>query len=278
MNFRIKFPSFSLQAIKKPYIKFSLLGIFLYLLFLITTIPAEWLAWGMNKYSHGSITLSNAHGTIWKGRGLLSVSYNRGRPSNLGHIEWNIHTLWLFTGRLKTTFDLSGKGLLVHTQATVSPGGFALRDLRASIQAENLASIYNPASLISPIGQISFRSEELSINNDGILGNAEGKWRDAGSALSGTKPLGTYNISLKGAGETAAITLDSSKNSALKLAGKGNWTLINGLINFSGTATPVSRKSELESLLILLGRDTGAGKRILRFSTRIPFAYDIKKK
>lgn len=277
MNLNLSFPSFLTRIPQKPYLKFAILGIFFYLLLLITTIPAEWLAWGLNKNSHGSVILTQASGSIWKGRGQLSISYNRAKPVNLGHIEWDIHTFWLLIGQLKTTLDLTGKSLQLHTQINSGFGGFSLKNMRASIQAKSLATLYSPVSLISPVGQISLKAEDISISNEGIHGSVEGSWLDAGSVLSSVKPLGSYNFSLTGAGENASITLDSDGNSALKLVGKGNWTLINGLVNFTGTATPVSRKSELESLLILLGRDVGSGKRMLRFNTRVPFAYKTKK-
>lgn len=277
MNLKLSIPSFSLQILQKPYFKFAVLGFFFYIIFLLTTVPAEWLAWGLNKNSHGSVVLTKVSGNIWKGRGQLSISYNRAKPVNIGHIEWDIHALWLLLGKLNTTLDLTGEGLQLRTDLTVSFGELKLENMRATIQAKSLAALYSPISLVSPSGQISFSAENLSISDDGIFGVAKGSWLDAGSAISSVNPLGSYNFTLTGSGENAKITLDSSGNSVLKITGKGNWTLINGLINFNGAAMPVSKKSELESLLILLGRDTGSGKRILRFSTRVPFAFNAKK-
>lgn len=277
MNLKIGLPAISFRLPQKPYLKFLILGLVFYFLFLIISIPSGWLAWGLNKYGHGTFVLTQTTGTLWSGQGQLSVSYKRNRPVNIGYVDWNIGSLWLITGRLVATLGLSGETLRAHSQITISPSTIKIKDLRASIQAENLGSYYSPASLISPTGQITISSKELAIGDGGISGNAEGQWHDAGSSLSSVKPLGSYNLTITGKGENAQITLESGSKSALRLTGKGNWALVNGVINFNGTAAPVNKKSELEPLLTLIGRDVGSGNRVLRFSTRIPVSFQIKK-
>lgn len=273
MKYIPKLPTFSFRSPGKSFIKYGLLGIFFYITFLVINLPAEWLAWGINKYSHGSITLTQAGGTFWKGRGLLSISQNRTSPVNLGRLEWNIHSIWLLIGQVDITLDLSGDGLNGRSRHTFSPGQTKLNELRISIEAIKLGSFYSPATLISPLGQININAKEVSINDKGMQGQIEIKWSDAGSALSAVKPLGSYSLIVTGNGKNAKISLSSSSNSSLNLAGNGNWALVNGTVNFNGTATPTKNKSELESLLSLMGRDLGGGKRTLRFNTRIPLSY-----
>lgn len=278
MNLNFSLPTMPATLQNKAYIKFSLLGLLLYFFFLITTIPAEWLAWSANKYSRGSITLTQPGGTIWKGSGQLSVSFNRGKSVNLGYVEWNTQPLWLLIGQIDTNLSLTSKGLQLYTHLAVSPGSLSVSDLKASIQADKLGAFYSPASLMSPTGQINLSSKEFSVSKDGIEGSAEGQWTDAGSGLSAVKPLGTYKLKVTGKGDIADFSLDANKNSSLHMTGKGKWTLVNGLINFNGTASPKNKKAELESLLILIGRDLGAGKRVLRLNTRLPFSYIKKQK
>jgi len=273
MKYIPKLPTLSLRSPGKSFIKYGLLGLFFYITFMIINLPAEWLAWGINKYSHGGITLTQAGGTFWKGRGLLSISQNRTSPINLGRIEWNMRSFWLLIGQVDITLDLSGDGLHGRSQLIFSPGQTKLNGLRLSVEAAKLGSYYSPAALISPLGQININAEAVSINDKGMQGQIEVKWNNAGSALSAVKPLGNYNLTTTGNGKNAKIVLSSSNDSALNLAGNGSWALVNGLVNFNGTATPAKNKSELESLLSLIGRDLGGGKRTLRFNTRIPFSY-----
>ncbi len=273
MKYIPKLPALSLPSPGKSFVKYGLLGLFFYIAFLIVNLPAEWLAWGINKYSYGSITLTQASGSFWQGRGSLSISQNRTTPVNFGRIEWNMRAFWLLIGRVDITLDLSGDGLHGRSRLIVSPGQTTLNGLRISVEATKLGSYYSPAALISPLGQINISAEEVSINDEGMQGLVQVKWKDAGSALSAVKPLGSYNLTATGNGKNAKITLSSSNDSSLKLAGNGNWALVNGLVNFNGTATPAKNKSELEPLLSLIGRDLGGGKRALRFNTRIPFSY-----
>ncbi len=273
MKYIPKLPSFSLRSPGKSFIKYGLLGILFYITFLVINLPAEWLAWGVNKYSHGSFTLTQAGGTFWKGRGQLSISQNRTSPVNIGRIEWNIRSFWLLIGQIDITLDLSGDGLHSRSKVIFSPGQTKLNELRVSIEAIKLGSFYSPAALISPLGLININAKEVSINDKGMQGQIEVKWSDAGSALSVVKPLGSYSLIVTGNGKNAKIALSSSGNSSLNLAGNGSWALANGTINFNGTATPAKNKPELESLLSLMGRDLGGGKRTLRFNTRIPLTY-----
>ena len=273
MKYIPKLPMFSLRSPGKPFIKYGLLGLLFYITLVLVTLPAEWLAWGINKYSQGSITLTQAGGTLWKGRSLLSISQNRTSPVNLGRIEWNLRSFWLLIGQADITLDLSGDGLHGRSRIIFSPGQTTLSKLRISVEATKLGAFYSPVMLISPLGQINISAEEVSFNDKGMQGLIKVNWKDAGSALSAVKPLGSYNLTATGNGKNTRILLSSSDNSALKLAGNGSWALVNGLINFNGTASPVSNKSELESLLSLMGRDLGGGKRTLRFNTRIPFSY-----
>ena len=273
MKYIPKLPALSLPTPGKSFVKYGLLGLFFYITFLIINLPAEWLAWGINKYSSGSITLTQAGGTFWQGRGSLSVSQNRTSPVNIGRIEWNMRSFWLLIGQVDITLDLSGDGLHGRSQLIVSPGQLKLNGLRFSIDATKLGAYYSPASLVSPLGQVNISAEAVSINDKGIQGLIEVKWKDAGSALSAVKPLGSYNLTITGSGKNAKIALSSNSDSSLKFAGNGNWALVNGLINFNGTATPAKNKSELEPLLSIMGRDLGGGKRSVRFNTRIPFSF-----
>jgi len=275
LAFRLPVPSISLTY--KPYIKYILAGLGIYVFFLFAKIPAQWLAWGVNKYSNGTATLTLTTGTLWKGTGQLAISYNRSKPVNIGRINWNIHTPWLVIGKLDATIGVVGKGMDINTDLALSPGTFSVSNMLVTIQGASLGTLYSPASLISPTGSFRIESDSLKLSKQGMEGSANGQWLDAGSTLSAVNPLGSYTFQLNGNGENAAIILSSGNNSSLKLEGKGNLSLINGLVNFNGSATPVNRQQELEPLLILLGRDLGAGKRLLRFSTRIPVSLPGRK-
>lgn len=256
---------------KKRWLPYVIFGFVLYLLFLIIEMPASWFAWGLNRYTRGTVRLEPVGGSLWSGNGRIVIYYPQTTPHDLGIAEWNINPLWLFAGRIRMHWRAATQDTSVDTTVKLSPGQILLADTDASFPAQSVSTLYPPAALISPAGQVRLHVPRFSIGRHGIEGGAEILWQNAGSSLSSVQPLGDYRLEITGAGNFANLKLTTT-GGPLELNGQGKWEFQSGQLQVNGTAVPRERAGELDPLLKLLGPDQGNGRRALKLTTRLPIA------
>ena len=75
------------KTVRKPWVAYTALGLALYVIFLLATLPAAWLAWSINKYSNGALTLSQPTGSVWRGSAELLTRYPPTQVQALGRTE-----------------------------------------------------------------------------------------------------------------------------------------------------------------------------------------------
>jgi len=254
---------------KKRWLLYTVFGLVFYLLFLIIQMPASWFAWGLNRYTQGSVRLDPIAGSLWNGNGRLVIYYPQTTPHDFGRAEWGINPLWLFAGRLQIHWQATAPDTSIYTTLRLGFGQTQLVDLDISFPAQSVSTFYPAATLLSPKGQVRVRTAKLSIDQSGIEGNGEILWNNASSSLSSVQPLGDYRLELTGAGKTTHLKLTTSRGD-LEFTGAGQWQLATGQIQLSGSATARARAEELEPLLRLMGNDQGAGRRTLMLNTSVP--------
>jgi general secretion pathway protein N len=252
---------------KKHGLLYAVFGLVFYLLFLIIEMPASWFAWGLNRFTQGSVRLDPITGSLWSGNGRIVIYYPQTTPHDLGNTEWRINPLWLFAGKIQMRWQTTAQGTQIGTTVRLGPGQVQVLDTEATFPAQFVSAFYPPAALISPQGQVNIHADKLTLDRTGVEGNAEILWQAAGSSLSSVKPLGDYRLQITGAGETTGLKL-TTLHGDLDLVGQGQWQLQTGEVRFAGSATPRERASELEPLLKLLGDNQGSGKRLLTVNTR----------
>jgi general secretion pathway protein N len=254
---------------KKRWPLYVIFGVVFYLLFLVIEMPASWFAWGMQKYSQGAVRLDPMGGGLWHGNGRMVVYYPRTMPHDLGNVQWSINPLWLFTGHIQTSWRTDAPDLRIDTTLRLGPGGVTLLDTDAALPAQAMVAFYPAASLISPQGQLRLQIPKLTADSNGITGDADVQWQNAGSSLTTVQPLGDYRLQISGTGGAANLKL-STQRGALELTGQGNWQAADGRFQFSGYASPRERSADLAPLLKLLGDDQGGGRWRLAFNGRLP--------
>jgi hypothetical protein len=254
---------------KKRGLLYAIFGLVFYLLFLIVEMPASWFAWGLNHFTHGSVHLDPISGSLWRGTGRLAYYYPPTVPHDLGNTEWHVNPLWLFAGRVQMNWLSSAQDTRLDTTIRLSSGKIELHDTEATFPAQSMAGVYPAVALISPQGQVRLHINKLTLNQDGVTGDSDIQWHNAGSSLTTVQPLGDYRLEIVGTGKTANLKL-STLRGALELTGQGQWQAMTGRIQFNGYAAPHERTPELESLLKLLGDDQGNGRRSLSTNSFFP--------
>jgi hypothetical protein len=254
---------------KKRWLLYSIFGLVFYLLFLIIELPASWLSWGLNRYTQGTVRLDPISGSLWGGNGRLVIYYPPTTPHDFGQTKWHINPLWLLSGHVKLSLQASHRDRQIKTTMELAKRVFILHDTEAELQAPFIAQIYTPLAVINPQGKFKLTTSELRMTPERMEGAAVLEWLNAGSSLSSVQPLGDYRLDITGADMNANLRLTTLRGD-LEFTGQGQWQLRTGQLNISGFALPRTRVGELESLLKMIGKDEGGGKRTLNINTRLP--------
>lgn len=254
---------------KTRWLLYVIFGLVFYLLFLIIEMPASWFAWGLNRYTQGTVRLDPIAGSLWGGKGRLVIYYPKTTLHDLGQTEWRINPLWLFTGHVQLTVRANNQDRKIKTTLGIARNSFMLKDTEAEFPAPFVAQFYSPLSLISPQGKVRINTEGLTLSPDKVEGAAALEWLNAGSSLSSVQPLGDYRLDITGADKNANLKLTTLRGD-LEFTGQGQWQLQTGQVQINGSAQPRARAGELESLLGMIGSDQGSGRRALNINARLP--------
>ncbi len=258
MRIKIARPRVGRLKLSKSFFKFLTFGIVMYVVFLITTLPAGVIYKTVieTPAKQNSIRLNNVSGTVWSGvAGDASVNGIR-----LGKLEWKMHFIPMLIGRLN--FDIKFKSLTTqgHGSVAVSFG--------ETIYAHNL-EIRAPLGLFAPLmygfpvsldGQLTARIEDLEMNKGSRL-NAKGRIVVTNAASTAPQRIEVGDLLLKFDPE--------QEGSRVTLSDQGGPLLLNGNINFMATgqysvnmtlAPRENASAALEQSLKFLGRPDAAGK------------------
>jgi general secretion pathway protein N len=261
----------------RRWLAYLAFGLAAYLLFLLGTAPAGFLAWGLARVSDQALIIGGTSGTAWHGRGRLLVRQTANSVQDLGNVEWRLQGLQLMLARLAMKIDLIGPESTMHGTIAISPRQVGLESARVAASARMLGELYVPARLFAPQGQLRLSSHRLMLDRQGLHGNAAVLWEQAGSKLSRVQPLGDYRLDLASDGGRVDLKL-STVRGPLDLAGKGVWDIGGGgTLNITGIAQATSRQQDLEPLLKLMGRDLGNGRSAFRVDVRVPLGLVDKK-
>lgn len=240
----------------------------LFLIFLVATAPATWLAWGVARGSRGVVNINAPVGGFWRGSATLVIHEATSPPRDLGQISWNVHALWLFLGRAQIELRLVDSNIDLHGLVGITHNTLYLDDVSADINATYASIVYPPAALFSPDGRVTLRAPAVKIQQGSVTGKAELTWTDAAASLSNGKVLGDYRLTLDGQGQSVPLKLETLKGK-LKLDGQGMWQPDSGQVQLSGNAVPQEQQSDVDALLRLMGPDLGGGRRAWKFEQNI---------
>ena len=119
-----------------------------------------------------------------------------------------------------------------------------------------LSRLGSPWNTIRPSAALSLRWDSLTIRQGVLDGRVSVELRDAASAMTPVRPLGSYRIDVTGTGQDVSLGL-RTLSGPLKLEGSGQWERRAGLRFTASASAEGAEKSRLQSLLALIGRREG---------------------
>lgn len=182
-----------------------LLGLILWLVFVISKIPAIWGAYAMTQ--GGQLALSGVNGTLWSGQASLASFKVDGRDYSLGQLSWELNPWTLLT--LKPCADIVTELERQTIEGQVCAGiGGALELYNTSISAP--ASLLQASLPMQVDGGLSVHIEEMEVNGN-YLQALKGNLSWSGARVHNGKnwmTLGSYAAELQdnGAGGIQAKT------------------------------------------------------------------------
>lgn len=243
----------------KRVVRHLVVGLLLYAVFLAAQAPASFVLQAVGRHTDGRVTLSELHGTLWRGDAVVLAGRDARR---LGVVHWRVDGLWLLLGRVHADIEMNEPELKLRSVVTLSHRSLRLADTQASLSASVAEAFYTPLELLGLRGQVRIHSDTFAIDADGAAGTMDWFIDNVASRSSTVAPLGSYRLSLNGDGAEVKIALTTASGD-LALAGQGEWRPGSGALRFEGAARPLARAAELEPLLQLLGPDRGKGQRAL---------------
>lgn len=145
-------------------IRWILLTLLCWLVFVITQIPASWGAYLMTKGN--ALAMSGVHGTLWQGgAGMASIRID-GRDYALGKLSWKLSPWSLLTlspcAQLSTDLE---RQQVEGTACASASGSLTLKNTQISVPASLIQGLPEPTRIS---GQISAHIEALKLKGQSL--------------------------------------------------------------------------------------------------------------
>ena len=204
--------------------------------------------------SRGNLSLAEAEGTVWNGRGILGVSTAARIP-----LAWHLDPLPLLKGEAHVTLvPPTPPGSAPRADIVASSGAIAVRALDAALPAELLTALSARAG-VKLSGIVRVTSPALEWTRTSLAGGARLDWNDAQFAIANDAGirLGNVTANLTAAGDrlTGPVTneggdFDVRGTVSLRATGMPETTL---------TMTPRSGDPAQTRSLAISARPDGSG-------------------
>ena len=241
-----------------PKLRYILLALLLYLIFLLATLPAQ-LVYGYAKQMLGPklpLTLTEIDGSIWSGR----AGQSKVATQLLNTVQWEFRPLSLLAGRVELNLELTVTDGYAKGIAGASVlGNFYLRQLEGLVPMTYVAKVAKIEAL-KPAGALGINLDSLEFKGQSITalsGNVA--WHGAELTLLKPMRLGDFKVTLETGNEGIKGVLSDAGG---PLQAEGLLTLdTEGGYQFNGAlALRDTSQTDLANALRSFGRPDSAGK------------------
>lgn len=227
-----------------------LLGLAAYSVFLVAGMPARWVAERVLPPGPRSYALQEIEGTIWQGSARAAFGSHAGTLA-IDQVQWRFLPARLLQGRAAYEVQVTDPGMKASGELGRTFGGWDIRGT-AGIDAALVTRILPWTAPWRPEGRIRLDLPGMQVAGQDARGKAQLEWRDASTALSEVRPLGSYRAELDASGPAADVRV-STVQGPLRVAGQGRLELPSRF-TFSGEARGEGpQAAALQPLLDLMG-------------------------
>lgn len=238
--------------------------------------PTALLDLGLTYATGGRVRLAQTEGTLWRGaaqivlvdpaRALDSAQASAPSPAPLqgvalpGVMRWSLSPS-LLIGLLDAHVTLVDGGVPVHLVGSVATG-VRVDAGRFEWIGLALSGLGSPWNTVRPVGTLRVQWEPMVIDSAGIRGTLTLELADVTSAMSPVRPLGSWQLAVRSAGESATLRMETL-NGPVHLEGAGEWNARGGLALRLAAWPDPTMQTALAPLLNLIGPREG-GRTIIR--------------
>ena len=232
---------------------------------LLVWAPARWLAWGVAQASQGQVQWLDPRGTVWTGSAQLALTGGTGSrdPQALpGRLHWTLTPSWTGLNMTWLADCCMAQAARLQVQAGWSTWQLQSSDLSSQWPAGLLTGLGAPWNSLQPDGQLQLKTQSLVLHwaqgRMQMKGLAQLDVQNLSSRLSPIKPMGSYQLQIRGTPEgtpTPSLQL-STLQGPLLISGQGQW--VGARLRFTGEASAQEgHEPALSNLLNILGRRQG---------------------
>ncbi|WP_394132887.1 type II secretion system protein N [Shewanella maritima] len=244
-----------------------LLGIALYLVFLVVYMPANWLL--SVAPLPNNVSLTGVTGTLWQGR-AAQVSFDK---RSVEQVSWELSPWGLLLGRANIDFEIGNRNSLVNGRGYVSlsMSGIDAQDLRFEAPSGFLLAGARLPFRTRVNGDLSVVVENFEQGKpwcEQLVGRAFINGLDVSNQF-GNYPLGNLNTGLSCEDGQIKLTVDEAAN-ALGLSGTVLLAENNQVIVSAKIKPTDSQPDDLREALVFLGKQDSQGYYAINYRGRIP--------
>ncbi len=241
-------------SFEKKNIKYILIVVFLYLIFLITSLPASVVLSAIKL--PGNLSLTSVSGTVWSGK----VRKVRVSGIELGSLNWDLHPFNFIFGELSASVSIINEEQYIKTEVNFSTSGkIKLEETRFLIDLSSLQPLtygmpFAYAGKASGYFPVSFfhKNNFVGINGKLSLSNIE-------MISPQRQSFGDFEVDFRA--EKEGATSGRIKDNSDQLNIEGQLTLSkDGQFNVSAKLAAREAGSSLEQMLSILGAKDANGR------------------
>ena len=191
----------------------------------------QWDNW-LQAASAERLSLLEASGSLWHGRGLVSIrDTTTGIRQPITPVTWGWRPLDLFRGQIAWNFSVAG---LQPFSLSVSPSGVAASNVSIQLPMhEVMEQIPNALARSGWRGDLNLTADRWHCNwQNNCDGHADLFWRGAAADLFPNRNFGDYRFVLDASGDSTDLKIETLSGE-VRLDGKGRFSK-NGL-NLQGS-------------------------------------------
>jgi general secretion pathway protein N len=242
------------------------LGLVAFGVILVVTMPASFIASQVGSSLPPQVTIDGAKGNMWAGEASVRAAPG-GVPITIEKVQWRFKPSRLADGKIAFDTSATSGGFEAKMELQRDGTRWHVRDLRVDGDASGFATIFPILAAYKFLGPVTLTAASLDGNEHEVWGDAKIEWRDAGTALSQVRPLGTFRAEWHGDGASGRINA-STLAGPLRVSGAGT-TGTPARLDFSGEAgADASAGLSLDPLLDQIGQRKPNGARAIEIRLR----------